>query len=314
MKKTLKRVITITALTTAGIHIANRIIEKNATEKNILKTDSGHFFDWTHGRIYYSKKGTGEPIVLIHDLSPDGSGYEWSKVISNLSKDFTVYTIDLLGCGRSDKPAINYTGFLYVQLLNDFIKNVVRKPANVVSSGFSSTFTMMASSMDPDNYLRVVYINPTSPEEFDELPQKSKSLVKRVFELPIFGTYLYNIYVRKNSISQEMINSVNYNESDVAEFVDAYYESAHLQKGNGRFLYASLWDEYLNVNIRKALMEHTVPMMIIESEDISQEENLLEQYRFYNDSITGCTIRSTKYLPQVEDYRKTADEIRIFFS
>ena len=76
----------------------------------------------------------------------------------------------------------------------------------------------------------------------------------------------------------------------------------------------SLWDEYLNVNIRKALMEHTVPMMIIESEEISREENLLEQYRFYNDNISGCTIRSTKYLPQIEDARTTAGEIRAFLS
>ena len=314
MKKKIRNIIALTALTTVGIHVANRIIERKATEKNILSTNAGHFYDWKFGRIYYTKKGTGTPIVLIHDLTPDSSAYEWTKLVNNLAKDYTVYTLDLLGCGRSDKPAINYTGFIYVQLLNDFLRNIVRVPAYVVASGFSSTFTIMASSMEPENYLKLNLINPISPEEFDELPQKSKSFAKRIFELPIFGTYLYNIYVRKNSISDEMIRSINYHDNDLKEYVDAYYEAAHLQKGHGRFLHASLWDEYLNVNIRKALMEHTIPMHILESEQIAEEENILEQYRFYNDTITGRTIRSTKYLPQIEDPRTTAGEIRTFSS
>ncbi len=315
MKKTLRNIIAVTALTTAGIHVANRIIEYKATEKNVLSTNNGHFFDWKHGRIYYTKRGTGTPLILVHDLSPDSSAYEWTRMINNLSKDYTVYTLDLLGCGRSDKPAMNYTGFIYVQLLNDFIKEVVHEPVHVVASGFSSPFTLMASFIEPNNYKKAIYINPTSPEEFNILPQEKKSLTKRVFELPIFGTYLYNIYVRKNSISEEMLHSINYNKCEyISEFVDAYYESAHLQKGKGRFLYASMWDEYLNVNIRKALMEHPLPIMILESDVVSEDENLLEQFNFYNNSITGSIVRGTKYMPQIEDPKKTADEIRTFLA
>lgn len=316
MKKTLRNIVTLTALTTAGIHVANKLIERNATEKNILSTNAGHFFDWKFGRIYYTKKGTGEPLVLIHDLSPDSSAYEWNNVINNLSKNYTVYTLDLLGCGRSDKPAMNYTGFIYVQLLNDFLKEIVRKPAYVAATGFSSPFTLMASYMEPDKYKKLIFINPTSPEDFDVLPQEKKSLTKRIFELPIFGTYLYNIYVRRNSISKEVLQSVNYNDNGgyLSNFVDAYYEAAHLQSGNGRYLYASMWDEYLNVNIRRGIMEHTIPMLIVESETVAEDENLLDQFKFYNKNITGCVIRNTKCMPQIEDAKKTCEEIRKFFA
>ena len=210
---------------------------------------------------------------------------------------------------------MNYTGFIYVQLLNDFLKKIVRKPAYVTATGFSSPFTLMASFMEPDNYKKLVLINPTSPEEFDVLPQEKKSLTKRVFELPIFGTYLYNIYVRRNSISKEVLQSVNYNDNGyLSNFVDAYYEAAHLQKGNGRYLFSSMWDEYLNVNIRRGIMEHTLPIFIIESATVSEDENLLEQYNFYNKNITGCVIRNTKYMPQIEDPRKTSEEIRKFLN
>ena len=41
------------------------------------------------------KKGTGSPILLIHDALPGASGYEWSKIEDELAVDHTVYTVDL---------------------------------------------------------------------------------------------------------------------------------------------------------------------------------------------------------------------------
>ena len=163
MNKTIKKLITVSALTTAGIHVANRIIEHSATQKNLLTIKNGHYFNWKYGRIFYTKEGKGEPLILIHDLSPDSSGYEWNKIIHSLSKNYTVYTLDLLGCGRSEKPAMNYTSYIYVQMINDFIKRIIRNKAIVASTGFSSTFTVMASFLAPENYHRIILVNPVSP-------------------------------------------------------------------------------------------------------------------------------------------------------
>ena len=41
---------------------------------------------------------------LIHDLDPTASSYEWKAVTKKLAENHTVYAIDLLGCGRSEKP------------------------------------------------------------------------------------------------------------------------------------------------------------------------------------------------------------------
>ena len=51
----------------------------------------------------------GTPVLLIHDLSPLSSSYEWCRYAKKLEKQHTVYTIDLLGCGRSEKPYLTYT-------------------------------------------------------------------------------------------------------------------------------------------------------------------------------------------------------------
>lgn len=57
--------------------------------------------------------------------------------MKKLEKHYTVYTIDLLGCGRSDKPYLTYTNYLYVQLLTDFIHDVIGERPDVVTTGNS---------------------------------------------------------------------------------------------------------------------------------------------------------------------------------
>ena len=69
-------------------------------------------------------------------------------MMKKLEKTNTVYTIDLLGCGRSDKPNITYTNYLYVQLIDNFIKDVIKEKTDVVATGSSVSFTVMACNME----------------------------------------------------------------------------------------------------------------------------------------------------------------------
>ena len=58
--------------------------------------------DIREGRIAYVRQGEGEPILLIHGFPT--SVYLWRNVIPLLAGDFTIYALDLLGYGDSDKP------------------------------------------------------------------------------------------------------------------------------------------------------------------------------------------------------------------
>ena len=55
-------------------------------------------------------------------------------------KDHTVYTIDLLGFGRSEKPNLTYTNYLYVQLVTDFIQNIIGEKTDIIASNESISF------------------------------------------------------------------------------------------------------------------------------------------------------------------------------
>ena len=104
------------------MHIVNRFVYYMSTIDEMLSDENAEYYDWRFGRICYHKTGSGSPLLLIHDLNVCSSSYEWNQIVDQLSKTNTVYTIDLLGCGRSDKPYLTYTNYLYVQLITDFIK------------------------------------------------------------------------------------------------------------------------------------------------------------------------------------------------
>ena len=77
MKKNIKHFFLLTALAAGTIHFVNRFINMTADIKNILKAENGNFYDWKNGQIYYTKRGSGSPLLLIHDLNPVSSSYEW---------------------------------------------------------------------------------------------------------------------------------------------------------------------------------------------------------------------------------------------
>ena len=76
MKKNIKHFFLLTALAAGTIHFVNRFINMTADIKNILKSENGNFYDWKNGQIYYTKRGSGSPLLLIHDLNPVSSSYE----------------------------------------------------------------------------------------------------------------------------------------------------------------------------------------------------------------------------------------------
>ena len=58
-----------------------------------------YIFNYQGNRLTYSRVGQGPPLVLIHGLS--GSRLWWRRNTPTFRREFTVYTLDLVGFGRS---------------------------------------------------------------------------------------------------------------------------------------------------------------------------------------------------------------------
>ena len=205
------------------------------------------------GNIYYTKTGTGKPLLLVHDLTHASSSCEWDSLIPLLKEHYTVYTIDLLGCGRSEKPNLTYTNFLYVQLLNDFVKSEIGRRTNILATGASAPIVTMACGYNPDLFEQMMFINPDSLLSCSHIPGKSARYYKFILDLPIIGTLLYNFASARSIISRTFSESYFYNPYDVnPHYIDKYHESAHLGD-SPKSVYASVQCNYTKCNITKTL-------------------------------------------------------------
>ena len=79
---------------------------------------AGQYWLWRDQKIYFVKAGHNPllpPLLLIHGFG--ASTDHWRKNIAELSQDFEVYAIDLLGFGRSQKPAWTYNLYIVVGVI-----------------------------------------------------------------------------------------------------------------------------------------------------------------------------------------------------
>lgn len=305
MKKNKHKLLTAGVLFTAAagvIHIVNHAIFTTATLKDVLKSSANNYYDWRFGKVYYKKKGHGSPLLLIHDLTVYSSAYEWNKVIDKLAENHTVYALDLLGCGRSEKPKITYTNFLYVQLISDFIKNVIREKTDIVASGFSGSFVLLACHNESELFGKLSLINPPSLSGLSKAPTKRNKLYKFILELPIFGTLIYNMKTCQSNIQLLLTEQYLYNPFLAsAEIIDTYYEASHKGYGNARFLLSSIVGNYTNNNVTHALKDINNSIVIINGDAEAQREETKDSYLKCNPAIEYFNITKSKHLPQLEN-------------
>lgn len=79
------------------------------------------YIEINNTRLFYSKQGEGEPIILIHG---NGESHKiFLKTIEDLCKDYTVYALDMRGQGESDKIEELH----YEDMASDVIEFITKK-------------------------------------------------------------------------------------------------------------------------------------------------------------------------------------------
>lgn len=307
--KNLSLLVIIAVIITVAI---NKIINFFANARENLPVGNGSFYTWRYGNIYYIKKGKGAPVLLVHDMHPASSAYEWNKVINQLARTNTVYAIDLLGCGRSDKPNLTYTNYMYVQLVNDFIKNVIGSPAHIVTTGSSISFTVMACQLTPENFRKIIGISPADLYELAQTPTKKSNILKYVMEVPVLGSLIYNILMSRNAILDMLIDEYYFKDYLISnETRLSYYQSAHLKDGNGKYLLSSMHSHYTTINIVPALRKINNSISLIGGKEHEYINDIIDEYIKYNPAIEAAYIPDSKYLPQMENPDKLVELIKI---
>lgn len=311
-KKKIISITTLASFTTLTIHIINKLIYFSATMDNLLSNTSGSYYNWKFGKIYYKKTGSGHPLLLLHDLDTYSSGHEWNKVLNELSKTNTVYRVDLLGCGRSDKPNITYTNYLYVQLINDFIKQVIGEETDILATGESGAFAIAACHYNNSAIRKLILINPPDIEKLAKIPDKRSKLFINLLQLPVIGTFIYNLLTGLTNTDKLFHEHYFYNSDFIDhDLISTYYETAHMDVGS-KYLLASIRGHYTTLNLKHCLKSITNSIYFIIG---SKKENIEENVAIYHTIMPSIEIEKideARQLPQLEKPYEFMDKVKIF--
>lgn len=310
-----KTLLALATIATATIHVINRIEYSHATVKSLLPSTENRYYEWRFGKIKYTKKGSGTPMLLLHDLTPGSSSYEFRKIIDTLSKTHEVYGIDFLGYGLSDKPDITFTNYLYVQMVTDFIKNIIGRKTDIIATGDAFPIAVMTCHNDSNIIRKLIAINPPSLYQLNLIPSKQTKILKLLIDIPIIGTFIYNIHTNKTAFTKLFQEEYFYNPYNIEEKdIESYVEAAHTPDYHSKHAYASYIGKYVNANIVHALKEIDNSIYLIAGESKSDIKNIIDNYIYYNNAVEAVYIPNTKQLPHLEKAEEVLSCLDMFLA
>lgn len=315
MNKKLTTAIGLSGSSIAAMHVINRVHSSLCTAKCLLRNSENRYYEWRFGKVRYQKKGSGSPLLFIHDLTVGSSNYEYHRLINNLTENHEIYSIDLLGYGLSDKPSMTYTNNLYEQLISDFIMNVIKRKTSVIVTGESVPFVILACHNNPDIFNKIICINPQSLYLQNQIPSNQTKLMKFFLEIPILGTFTYHVLANRITFEKMFQKQYFYRLDEIRDkYISNYLEAAYAGGYSSKYAFASYVGKYMSLNILHELKEINNSILMIGGERERDIYITIDNYKYYNPSIEEVYIPNTKHLPQLEAPDEMLEQIKVFLT
>jgi pimeloyl-ACP methyl ester carboxylesterase len=122
---------------------------------------SSAFVELAGERVYYETGGSGSPVLMIHGIGAGNSSHLYRNNTLALSKEHRVYAFDFPGFARSGARAEAYTNDLYVAVIEQFIKNVIREPTAIVAGSYAADYAIRLAAEQPTLITKLLLSNPS---------------------------------------------------------------------------------------------------------------------------------------------------------
>lgn len=120
------------------------------------------FADVAGGRVHYLHTGRGKPMLLIHGLV--GSSANWRYNIGALAKQASVYAIDLLNMGKSQRIGGLDAGFTATaNRIVAFMDALNLAEADIVAHSHGGAVALMLAALHPRRVRRLILFAPANP-------------------------------------------------------------------------------------------------------------------------------------------------------
>jgi len=241
--------------------LANALVARRSRQLEAPTWGRTRRYAWPSGEISYQVLGEGEPAVFLHSFGPGHDSEEWQSVAEVLAQSHRVYALDLLGWGLSARPSLTYDGELYIELIRDFLNDIVGEQATLVAAGLSAAYAVQVAVDYPESVRSLALVTPSGIDIHGDEPDIKDALMYGLLRMPVIGTSALNLYTSRTAIQAYLKREIFAAPERVdAALVEHHHDSSH-QPGSHSALAAYLCG-YLNHRVKDVLPRLSVPLWI----------------------------------------------------
>lgn len=146
-------------------------------------------------KLRYLKRGTGQPIVLMHTLRTQLEYFE--NLIPELAKHYTVYALDLPGHGQSQIIERPHTKGFFIKHMSAFINALELEHVTLLGESVGASIALGIAAKNCKNTFKIQQIFALNPADYQNSNgiDRSSPLGKVLFSAinwPLLGWFIAN--------------------------------------------------------------------------------------------------------------------------
>lgn len=207
------------------------------------------------------------PIILLHGFG--ASIGHWRHNLEVIGEHHTVYAIDMLGWGASQKAPVNYSVHLWAEQVYDFWKTFIGKPAVIVGNSLGSLVSMTAASVHPEMAFGLVMMSLPDPSlEQEAIPpflRPAVATIKNFVASPLVLKPLF-YFIRQPGILRRWAGLAYANPEAVTDELIDIIAGPPQDRGSAR-AFSALFKASIGANfspsVKAVLPTLDIPMLLI---------------------------------------------------
>lgn len=240
---------------------------------NISLSDAtpGQYWQWRDQFIYFVHAGQRREqvpaLLLIHGFG--ASTDHWRKNIESLQQDFDVWAIDLLGFGRSAKPAWTYSTDLWRSQIHEFIQTQIQTSVILAGNSLGGYVALSVGAAAPALVKGIVLLNTAGRFSDSLTPSVPPNLLQAwvmkgmqgLIKQPWANFWLFQ-YLRQRSVIRKTLQKVYVDQSAVTDrLVEEIYQPS-CDAGAAQ-VFASVFTTPQGQNVDELLPALDCPLLLL---------------------------------------------------
>jgi pimeloyl-ACP methyl ester carboxylesterase len=272
-------------------------------EPTTIPNAEGATIPYDDYQTYFERLGrdSGEPVLMIHGIGGGSSVFQYRFTAPAVARaGYNVYAIDLLGFGKSSRPAIRYTQDLHVAQIISFLETVIQKPTVIVANSLTAAYSIRIAAERPDLVKALVLIGPTGFERLSR-PQGERRVRSFNTFSGILGTILFGVITTDNWQKYFLLDAYASEASFTPEVLSSYDQNLKVE--NGEWVIYSFISGNLDQDVKSFWPNLTTPTLLAWGEKDGNFLRLTDSEDFLatRPDVPFVTFENSKLLPNEDE-------------